>query len=122
MKQEHQEEIELREDELVHREERCLNELVKMKEQVTRALSHLLEQQKQPGTLTDTLSRSSIGQAALSLTQDRETLSASIASSSSAMNASSDYVLLTRRTEQPSGTAGTAAVTPPPPDTELEDA
>ena len=63
-----------------------------------------------------------MGQAALALTRDRETLSTAIASSSSAMNASSDYVLITRRTAPPSGTAGTAEVTPPPPDTEFEDA
>ena len=61
-------------------------------------------------------------QVALALTRDRETLSTSIASSSSAMNASSDYVLITKRTAPPSGTAGTAAATPPPPDTEFEDA
>jgi hypothetical protein len=122
MKQEHQEEIKLREDELVRREERYLKEMIEMKEQVTRALSQLLEQQRSPQQLTDTLSRSSMGQAALTLTRYRETLSTSIASSSSAMNASSDYVLITRRTAPPAGTAGTAAVTPPPPDTAFEDA
>ena len=100
--------------------EHYLTEMSEMKEQVIRALSKLSEQQRSPQQLTDTLSRSSMGQVALALTQDRETLSTSIASSSSAMNASSDYVLITRRTAPPSGTAGAAAATPPPPDTEFE--